>query len=251
MDKIKQQLESLGFDDKEISIYLSCLKYRDGLFVSEITKKTSIKRSTVDIVIKRLIKKSLLTYHESGRRRKYTAENPKYVIDSFREIIEAIEYKLPSIYPNIENISTAKIRLYQGTDSVVRMFNDIFLTIRMSNYEKKEILSISAIDQMNLVVNNSQSKIEKKRLRDKINLRILTPNGQLADKIKEGDSRQTLRATRFFNDKKKQFNISFNIYADSVSIFDLKDDPVGVIIEDSNLAESMRILFEIIWENSK
>jgi sugar-specific transcriptional regulator TrmB len=251
MDKIKKQLESLGFSDKEITIYLTCLNNKDGLFVAEITKQTSIKRSTVNIVLERLIKKGLISYHEFGRRKKYTAENPKHIMDSFREIIDAVENKLPAISSKIEKASSAKIRLYKGNDSVIKMFNDIFLTIRMSDNTNKEMLSISAIDQMNVAVNNSQSKVEKKRLKERINLRILTTKGPLAEKIKGNDSSKTLRETRFFNDKKKQFNISFNIYADSVSIFDLKDEPVGVIIEDDNLAKSMRILFEIIWENSK
>jgi sugar-specific transcriptional regulator TrmB len=250
MTKIKDQLQSLGFDEKEIIVYLECLKSKEGLFVSEISEKTEIKRSTVNIVLLRLIKKGLVTHHELGRRKRYTAENPEHVINSFKEILNEIEYKLPKIYSEIKKIPSTKIRLYQGKDGVVKMFNDIFLTIRMSDDLDNEMLSISAIDQMDIAVNNIQSKIEKKRTHHRIKLRILTPDGPLAEKIKNADSNKTLRNTHFFSDKKNLFNISFNIYAGSVSMFNLKGEPVGVIIEDRNLAESMRILFEIIWENT-
>lgn len=249
LKEIQEKLKKLGLGEKEIEIYMACLKSGEGLFVVDLVKETKIKRSTIDVVIQRLLNQGILTQHQDGRRNKFVAEDPKKLIESFERNIKELKDYLPLIYSQINKKGSTKVRFYHGTKSVLGMLNEIFLTIRVSDSKEKEMLSISNIDQMNIATDYKQISAQESRIKSRVFLRIISTDGELARKIKEEDGPKTLRKTKIFDDKKYPFNATLNIYENNISIFQIKGEPVGIIIEDTDLATSMKSIFELLWKS--
>src|SRR3989344_7015915 len=86
-DLLKEKFTSLGLKEEEVQIYLICLNNRQGLFVSEITKLSKINRSSVNMIIARLIKRGFLTFQVEGQRKLYFAESPEFILRTFERNI--------------------------------------------------------------------------------------------------------------------------------------------------------------------
>ena len=162
-DEVIKTLNKMGLSDKEIKVYLSCLQKKEGLFTSEITENTEIKRSTVDVVVNQLIERGYISYYLDGRRKKYVAEDPKSLIYTFENSLDELKKILPLLYTtNNDKEGLPKMRFYQGEESVLRMFDDIFLTMKVSGNEKL-LLAIASIDDMDKAVGGLQKKVQQKR----------------------------------------------------------------------------------------
>jgi sugar-specific transcriptional regulator TrmB len=253
-DEIVETLTKLGLSEKEIKVYLHCLSKKEGAFTAEITTETGIKRSTVDIVVDKLLDRGFLSYFIDGKRKKYTAEDPKALLYTFENSLGELKKILPFLYTaGAKERNVPKIRFYQGEESVLRMFDDIFLTLRVNGKKEKELLAIASIDDMNNAIGGIQAKVQAKRIQERVSLKIITPQAPLADKLyaESLEDTNTLRSVKFFNPEKYPFRVALNIYDENVSIFNLKENPNGVIIEDADLADSLRSLFFLVWDNLK
>ena len=61
----------MSLKQKDTAVYLACLHFKEGLFVHEIVKQTQIKRSTVDVILQRLIDLNFINRVKVGGRYKF------------------------------------------------------------------------------------------------------------------------------------------------------------------------------------
>lgn len=248
VSEIIDKLKKIGFDQKEIDVYLTCLQEESGVFVVDIVDRTKLKRSTIDVVLNRLVDQGVIGFYFDGKRKRYTAEDPKTLVNSFETTVKDLKILLPDLYSQIKVENKTKIRFYSGEESIFRMFEDIFLTIRTGS-KKKELLTVANIEGMDKAVNGLQKKMQTQRLKYKIGLRIFAPDDRLVRALQKDNTKS--REIKIFDGNKFPFNASLNIYEDSISLFRLEKNPSGVIIEDADLAESLRSIFNMLWSNFK
>jgi len=146
---VSEIFEQFGLDEKEIKVYLACLQSSDGLFVSEISEVTTIKRSTVDVVLKRLIKQGFINFFVTGRRNRYQAEKPEKLMFGFENTLRDFKNMIPFLTPGTSGNKQQKIRFYYGKESLFQMLNDVIITLKLSKLEHKEVLTVAAMEQMN------------------------------------------------------------------------------------------------------
>ena len=99
MHKLNAQLAKLDLKDSEIKIYISLLSTGKAS-ISDISRKTSINRTTVYSPLESLLKKGLLFKTTNKKRILYSAENPKKIIS----ILKAEKRQLDQKQKNIEKI---------------------------------------------------------------------------------------------------------------------------------------------------
>jgi hypothetical protein len=69
--------------------------------------------------------------------------------------------------------------------------------------------------------------------------------------MKESDH-EMLRESRFIDPVKFPFSVDINIYGLVTAISSLRGDkPFGVFIESAEIADSMRSVFNLVWEVTK
>lgn len=70
-------LGRMGLKEKDAHVYLTCLHFPQGLYVHEIVRETGMNRSTVDVVLERLVAAGFANRLRTGSRDRYLAQSPE------------------------------------------------------------------------------------------------------------------------------------------------------------------------------
>ena len=90
----------------------------------------------------------------------------------------------------------------------------------------------------------------KNRLKNKIPIKLLSSVKRRYEAWKPNDEKE-LRETKY-SPKTKDMPNAIYTYGNKVAIFNTRPEaPIGVLIENKDFADTMRILFSIVWEANK
>jgi hypothetical protein len=115
---------------------------------------------------------------------------------------------------------------------------------------KKHILAIiSWPEWAELLGKDFVDQFMMQRYRQFLKIRLLTQRTVLAMDLKKRDEKE-LRTTCFLPPEIEIKNTNF-IYGDKVAIISFnKKFPIGIIIEDPSIRQTMEALFELLWKKS-
>lgn len=237
---IEQALEQWGLSPKETKIYLAGLEL-GAVPVQDIAKKTGIERTNVYSILEGLIHQGLFMETEKSGKKYFIAESPEKLVLRLKEREKEIENVLPEL-KSIYNLSPQKpkVRFYEGVEGVRNFIENI----------RKERLSYWHIDPdpegfVDLLGKEFSERIFK--LANDLGLKrriITTPNSWLKN-APEG-----LLRVRFLPEK-VMFHTRLYILGDLVGIILIKKEPMIVIIEDKEINEFFKFMFENIWNQCK
>lgn len=244
-------MQKIGLKENETRVYFVCLEFDRGLQVQEIADQTKIKRSTVNLILDRLLEKNCITFHLEGSRKVFTAEAPERILNSFEENLADFRGIIPLLRKKAEQSKSAKIRFFESQEGVENIYADTLLTLKMSHETNKELLAISSGKDVFRVMPNHQRRFIDKRVQEGIPIRWIAPENEEDRSFEEG-SPEALREMRFFDPKKYPFEIEIDVYANKVALTNLDEsEPRGFIIEDKGLSKSFRSLFNLLWDSLK
>lgn len=243
---LQEQLQTLGLNQKEASIYLASLEL--GLTsVQNIAKKAQIKRSTVYELLESLIKQNLITVIPKGKKRYFLAAEPAHL----SQVIAQKQKTLNQILPELEALSKVspikpKIRFYEGEEGIKNVYAD---TIK----EGKEILafvSVATAYKSPLIDFLTQQYVQQ-RTEKKIMAKVIAPDAPLAKEYQKRDAKE-FRQTKLIPEKDYPFSIEINIYGNKVAFMSFKaNELMGVIIESKEIAKTMAMIHKFFWEKLK
>jgi hypothetical protein len=91
-----------------------------------------------------------------------------------------------------------------------------------------------------------QKAFINKRIKMGVWYKAIAPDS--SRKVKEwSDDPESLRSVRYVNQKKFDFKVQMEIYANSVMIYSPLKPVGGVVIHNARIASSMRSLFYLMW----
>ncbi len=246
--EVQNALIESGLKDNEAEVYLCLLQNSGGLHVQEITDKTSIKRSTVNLILERLIQKGFVSYHIEETWKVYMAESPSKILHSLQETTENFKNILPLLSTSNFGGKKAKIKFFEGPDTVSKIHKDIILSTKYLK-EPKELLAFSSGKDIYEADSESVEWFVKNRVKNSLNLRWIAPEDEFTHKRFISTAKDELREVKFFDPKKYPFNIQINIYANSIALISLKGNKSGAIIDNPLIADSFRALFNLLWDS--
>lgn len=117
---------------------------------------------------------------------------------------------------------------------------------------RSEILSFSSPGAFFPSLTKSEwDKLVKKRISKQILSKLLMPDLGGAPDYIEGEDWKNWRIVKLVDPKKFPFKVTFNIIADKVSIMAVRRKiPIALIIDDREITETFRMIFEMVWENN-
>lgn len=249
-EEMHNMLTRLGLKEREVTAYLACLAAKQGLFVSEITKQTGLKRSSVNLILERLTKRGFVTYHLDGARKRFVAEQPEVLLFRFEDSLSDFRALIPLLHASTSGDKSTKVRFFEGKEGVEKIFADILLTMRVSRDKKKEILAVSSGKDIFSFLPGHKKNFIDKRVKAKIPTRWIAPDSPVSRGLSEIASSE-YRKMKFFDPNKYKFTIEIDIYVDSIALISFTDELSGVIIENKALADSFRGLFNLLWDSLK
>lgn len=248
----KKVLENLGLIEKEAKVYLSCLELGPSP-VQKIAQKAGINRTTAYSNLESLMKKGLVSTVKKGVKDYFTAESPeqlKSLIAKKEKGLKADKEELDTILPELNNIfeyagERPVVRFYEGEDGLRAIEEDFIRTVKKgeSGY------SFVAQDELMKVFPKYESEYTKKRIKKNAKLKTIYTNK--GGPIPNATNAKALREAVFVPTEKIPYKTSINIYGDKVAIFTLSGKIIAMIIENKEVAGTLREIFKITFDNLK
>jgi HTH-type transcriptional regulator, sugar sensing transcriptional regulator len=239
---VKRALENMGLTKAEIETYLASLELGECT-ISDMAKAVHLPRSSCYNTLEHLIALGLINVLKVGSRKVYKAGDPEKLLVILRERENAIKEVVPRLKLRY-GIHSRKpgLYFYDGKESIRAIFDDIL----EKQYPLYAITSINdALDVLGEDFRDFMEKRHKKQLR----VKLLTSQSEEGRQLKKKDDLE-FRQTKFLPSSFSFATANF-IYGDRMAIISTKaKNPFGLIMEDPDIAQTYRDLFEIIWKQS-
>jgi len=239
---IEENLKEFGLTEKEVKVYLALLKLGTAL-VQEVAKKAGTYRTYTYEILKSLKEKGLVSYVIKSGKQYFEVAEPEKLVN----ILKEKESKITGILPDLKKIYKSavekpKIEFYEGKEGLKTILDDLIRT-------KKEILVYCSTKKQLQLLRFYFPNFIKRRVKARIKTKVITERSKEALKIHEKD-KEELREMKFLPEN-MEFPTSTNIYVNKVAILSLEKDIVGVIIESEDIANSQRMVFDLLWKIAK
>lgn len=225
-------LQDYGLTDKEAKVYLSLLQ--TGISpVNRISNKAQIQRTTTYDVLKSLKEEGLVSFVTKNKKTFFEAVHPSKLISILREKQNKINKILPYLIKIKETaVEKPKVMLYEGKIGLISILEDILKT-------KKDFLCYTSKNLLLKILEYYFPHFIKRRIKAGIKAKLILNEKPIAQKLTE---------YRIVN---KKFVTATWIYGNKVAILSLtKQEPIGVIVENKEIADTQRIVFDLMWKAS-
>ena len=240
-----KELESLGLAEKEAKVYLASLELGKSS-VQHIAKKSEVNRATTYVIIETLMKKGLMSSIEENKKVFYYAEPPEKLRLLFEaqehEIVRKLDY-LDKMLPELRALNSLNknkpiVKYYEGKEGMIAMNEDFYndkndAKARMifSNDLLREILSTE----------------ERNRLREKRKKTSVKVDAIINDSMGELTTNEDRRV---INVPSTDYPITSDIaiYADKIRIAPQQGALSGILIENKEISNTLKVLFDMAWK---
>lgn len=239
---IEEVLRQFGLKTREITLYLGNLELGPTT-VSNLARKTGIKRTTIYDIFLGLSAKGLMQQTKKGRKRLISAADPATLFTLLNEKKAALNEVMPLLKSLISTAgSKPSAQYYEGGEGLKEIYRDtLHYTGELQAFVSENIIHLLGRDFSNEYI--------KKRHQQKIVVRAIGPDTSELRAYKKQD-RAFLKQTRLVEARKFPFSIEMNIYGNKVAFMSFKEK-IGIIIESNDIANNMRLLFELAWRGSR
>jgi len=158
------------------------------------------------------------------------------LLDEKKRVLDDVLPQLKSLYNTAG--SKPKIRYYEGIEGLKEVYLDTL------DY-RGELLAFVTENIVEKLGPDFTDKYMTRRVKEKITVRAIGPD---TDEIKEYKKQDKvgLKKTRLVSKDKFPFSIEMNIYGNKLSFMSFKEG-MGMIIESNEVANNMKLLFELAW----
>ncbi len=240
---LAKQLTQIGIAHYDAQVYIGLL--RRGLTVAgALSKYLKMKRSTVYSSLDNLIAIGLVSLTSHDGVKHYQAESidrlDDYLSNKMKEVQDQ-QGLLESLRGDLKNLESQhhvppSVTIYEGQRGVLN------LLMKTLDNNPEEIL---VIGQHNPQTDHIPEFTER-RIQRKIPTRVIASDSPWLRKELKKDKR-SFRKTTCVDQK---IPASVHIYEDSVILFTYTgDDPVGVHIENEDIATTFKIVYEMLEES--
>ena len=243
------ELKKLGFSSKEAKIYVSLLESGQAA-ASEIASRSGVNRATTYVILEELKTKGLVSTFEkekargrSGKKTYFVAEPPerlRMMLEREAEQLKSGLASLSGLLPDLMRLYEArgerpKVRFFEGKEGIAAIREDVFTTKTDYFYE---ITNLDAVHRFLL----SEKEEKNQRVEKLQHIEAKTIYSAKKDRI---PSRMGKWERMCIPDL--DFSGEIALYAHKTVMIGYKQDIFGIIIEDSVITQTIKLIFELLW----
>ena len=242
----EKTLQKIGLSDKEIKIYLTCLRLGPSP-VRKIAEAADINRGTAYDILRALINLGLISYYHKDKKQYFIAEDPeklKSTLDQKQNDLEKVRQEIDQIIPELRSIynkagTKPVVKFYEGYSGIKIILQDVIHVLADVVDKQYYVYSSSSIKEYLYGV---YPEFSDERIAAGIAVKVISigPGGEMRGL----DQRKWLT--------KKESSPTYTIlYKGKMSIIsvDQHSKPIGVMIEDANIYEAQKMVFESLWKS--
>lgn len=236
-------VDNFNFEEKEAKVYLAALQLGRSR-VSLIAKKAELNRITTYEILKRLVQKGFAYSAMYGGILTFNVVEPQILFEKMESKMHLAKNILPQLVA-LSSIMKQKpnISHYEGVEGIRSIYEDTLSC--------KDKFFWNIVSPENLIKTIGQDFFQeylKKRVRRKIKIKALLPD--IPENKKYQQQKTALRHIKFFNNDLYKISNEIIIYDNKVALFSFTS-LIGVIIEDTDIAQSLRMMCQMIWDEIK
>lgn len=242
---IEKDIQSLGLNEKEAKVYLASLELGQAT-VQKISAKADIKRPTTYFIIEGLMERGLMSSYYQGKKQFFMAEMPERILDLIakeRKELELREEQFKRLLPELQSINNRNkdkpvVKYYEGKDGILTMTLENLKLKKNQTFDN--FFSRDFVDK--IMTPDDLKLIRDARLENKVRARAIY--------TRDKGSLENIENAEIIRVSSEEFPVSCDIafYEDRVRIASFEDRIMGVVIEDKEIAQSLRALFELAWK---
>lgn len=248
-----EQLEKLGLSKEQAIVYL-CLLERGFIKAGKIPEYTGIKRGLAYKVLDQLIELGLVKKHgDDSSVARYAPLSPEHLerfVNDKLAIAKQHQDILDGIYGNLKsqfNLLSGRpsVQYFEGEDEVRKMLLDSLETTGT-------IYTYADADMVAEYFPRLNQEHVAKRTELAIAKKILVADTKLGQKLYKESKKNTLTEVRLINKDYIPFGAVAEIYDNKVAYVTASDIGIsGVLIEDKQITNMQKFVFEALFEQSK
>ncbi len=239
MDEVEEALHTIGFDEKEVLMYVALLK-RGESSATIISKETGIERTLVYYILERLLGKGLVSFKQKNNVKYYAASDPKNILVSLNEKLKVYKNVLPTLQKMKRATSDGDLQVdvFKGFEGSKAVLRDIFKT-------KKEILVLGEQGQLQKEYPEYKHvyfhSLEKTNIQERVIVRE-----DLRGKV--GSSKKS----EFRYVSKDSISPTTTTISDDKIIITVWEKPTyHIVIKSKKIADSYKTYFQHVWKGAK
>ena len=241
-------MKNFGLNDKEIAVYLALVELGPSP-VRLVSKKAEVNRGTTYDILKSLQQQGLVSFYDTKSHQHFVAESPEKLLMALqdkRERLDEVKKQIQESLPELQTIFEKRggrpvMKMYEGAKGIKLILEDVLAEVSKQPRKEYYLYSSATVKERKNVY-EAMPDFSKKRIVQKIKVKIISLGecGQLAGL----DERRQMPITG--KDLKSTHEI---IYAGKVAHISLSngDDPVGVVIQNEEIYQTQKAIFEFNW----
>jgi len=242
--QIQRALEQLGYPHNEIKVYLALLQLGEGT-VSDMSRAADLPRSTTQLVVEELQKKGLLSHCVKPQGSVWLAESPSRFLTNLHEK-EVLLHKLLPELQALKHETKLKplFRYFTGLSNVQHIFEEV-LTSKYPIQIMGSVLHMSQCLDDTIVEDFLQGLFSRG-----VATQLLTSDSDLVSVLKD-TVRGTQHRIRVYEDERLH-RVVYILFNNHVALILLSPkESIGIIFEDSGLAECSTLFFRRLWDDAE
>lgn len=233
-----QLLKSLNLTADEAAVYVAAMELGQAS-VQALAKKSGVKRTTVYHFLDDLIERGLLQETRKKKRNIYSAIHPKQLVALEEVRLRELENLIPSLLA-VYNKSQTKPRVtfYEGVEGIKEALADI---IRVG----QPMIGWADFSFRQSILGDFFATFAAERARRNITYQAITRDTQEARAWGKRNMGH-LRSFKYISSG--PFNTETVVYGDHVMFLSYQKNAFAVVIEDQNVAATLRIAWQQLWD---
>jgi len=238
---LQELINNFYLTEKEAKVYLAALKLGRSR-VSDIARKAELNRITAYEILKRLVQMGIAHSAAYGGIQTFTVISPEMLIQKMESRLKMAQKALPQLaLLNRANSGKPAITSFEGIEGIRSIYEDTL------SCKEKIIYNVANPDNLiNAIGEDFFVQYVKKRVRRKIVVKVLIPETNQNKKYAK-EKREAKREVKFFNQKLYDIPNEILIYDNKIAMLSFSS-LIGVIIEEKDIANSVKTIWQMIWQ---
>lgn len=255
--QIQTILKNFGLSEKEVAVYLALIDLGPSP-VRVIAAKSQVNRGTAYDILKDLIKQGIVSYYNKESKQYFVAEEPEKLLaaidqkqEDLLEIKSSIQENLPLLKTLFEKQGGKPVvKLYEGIKGIRSILEDVLESMAQAKEKEYCVYSSSTVRKN---VYEAMPDFSQRRIKKKIKVKTIAlgGGGQLIGLDERKWMPLQFPSPSEERDRERlQLKATYEIiYAGKVAHISLDnaEQPVGVVIQNQEIYETQRIIFEFNW----
>ena len=246
---MQNELEKIGLTRGEVKVYLTLVRIGQTT-TGKIIEDSQLSSGKIYEILDRLIRKGLVGFVVKDKTKYFEAANPKMILQHIRDKEEELkknQQRIEIILPDLIKLQKSKKEAYRTTIySGLKGIRSVVSDIMDDLSSQDEILATGIQSEKDPAQNRFWKKWHKDRIRKGIKCRVIfsdsgTEYYKLFKKMRLTEVR-VLPSLVF---------TTVDVMKNKVLIFTYKNDISIVVIENQEIADKFREIFNILWKIAK